>query len=105
MPKIVTCGTVLVMVLLAALTFVFAVQPARANGLVGDLNGDGVVDIKDVSVVAKAFGSYGPNYMYNGSPAHSRWNGAADLDGNNVVNCIDIVIVAGNFGKTISSTP
>jgi parallel beta-helix repeat protein len=60
--------------------------PAR----LGDLNSDGVVDIRDIAIFGKAFGSY---------PGHSRWNPAADLDGNGVINILDGVIVAKNFGK------
>lgn len=59
--------------------------------LTGDLNGDGIVDIKDVTVASKAFGSY---------PGHPRWNPIVDLDGNGKINIVDIVTVAKAFGKT-----
>jgi hypothetical protein len=54
--------------------------------LLGDLTGpngvpDGKVDIKDVNLVAKAYGSFGPNYFYSGSPASSNWNPVCDLTG------------------------
>lgn len=59
---------------------------------IADVDGDGVVNILDVSIVAKAFGS---------TKGNLGWNEAADLDGNNVVNIIDISIVAKDFGKTV----
>jgi len=57
----------------------------------GDLNHDGVVNIPDLYIAAKAWGSY---------PGHPRWNSAADLDGNGIINIIDIMKIAKNFGKT-----
>jgi len=70
----------------------------------GDVNGDGKVDIKDILVVAQAFGSYGPNVQYPGSPPSSRWNPAYDLTGpvylvpDGKVDIRDIALVARNFG-------
>jgi hypothetical protein len=57
-----------------------------------DLNGDGVVNISDVSIVAKAFGS---------KAGDSNWNIIADLDKNGLVNIIDIALVAKDCGKTV----
>ena len=57
----------------------------------GDINGDGKVNMKDMSIVAWSFGSY---------PGHPRWNPEADLDRNGQVNMRDIAIVARNFGQT-----
>jgi hypothetical protein len=61
--------------------------------IVGDVNGDGKVDIQDILVVAKAFGS---------SPGDPRWNPYADINNDNTVNIKDILLVAKNFGKTCS---
>jgi hypothetical protein len=60
------------------------------QGLYGDVNNDGVVDVRDIAIFGKAFGSY---------PGHPRWNPAADLDGNGIVNILDGVKIAKNFGK------
>lgn len=81
----------LIIVYLAFSVVAFNIFKANANGLIGDLNGDGTVDIKDVREAAQAFGSY---------PGHSRWNSQADINGDEVVNMIDISIIASNFGKT-----
>ena len=59
--------------------------------LMGDINGDDKVDIKDVATVSTAFGSY---------PGHERWNPEADLNRDDQVDIRDIAMVASNFGKT-----
>lgn len=67
----------------------FVVQ--RSEPLPADLNGDGVVNILDISIVARAF---------NSKPGDSNWNPTADLDKNGVVNILDISKVAKDFGET-----
>jgi len=59
--------------------------------LLGDINGDGKIDIRDIATVALAFGSY---------PSHPRWNPEADLNYDGKVDIKDIAIVARSFGKT-----
>ncbi len=58
---------------------------------IADLNQDGDVDMKDIAVGAKAFGSY---------PIHPRWNPIVDIDKNDIINMRDIASIAMNFGKT-----
>ena len=53
-----------------------------------DLNDDEIVDILDIAIVAKAFGSK------LGDP---NWNAIADLDKNGIVDIIDIAKVATNL--------
>ena len=55
----------------------------------GDLNGDNIVDIADVTIWALAFGS---------TPAKANWNPLADMDGDNLVDIFDGVAIAINFG-------
>lgn len=57
-----------------------------------DIDGDGVVDILDIAIVAKAYGSY---------PGHPRWNPAADLDGSGTVDILDVARVAKDYGKKV----
>jgi parallel beta-helix repeat protein len=64
------------------------VQPYKL--LIGDLNGDDQVNMMDISVVAKAFGSM---------PRHPRWNPIADIDKDGYVDMRDVSVVAKNFGK------
>lgn len=52
--------------------------------MLGDLNGDGVVDIFDVVEAALAFGSY---------PGHPRWNPDADLRPDDIIDIFDLVLV------------
>lgn len=58
--------------------------------LVGDITGDGVVDIFDVVIVAKAFGSVlgGPN-----------WDQRADLNGDNKIDIFDMVVIAVHYAQ------
>jgi PKD repeat protein len=67
--------------------------------LIGDINGDGVVDIFDAVLLAKAFNSHGPNHDYAGEPASPNWNPNADLNGDGVVDIFDAVIFAAHFGN------
>jgi len=59
---------------------------------IGDLTGDGKIDIKDIGIAALAFGSF---------PGHPRWNPEADVDRDNRVSMKDIVMIASNFGKFV----
>ena len=57
----------------------------------GDINMDGKVDMKDVSIICRAFGSY---------PGHSRWNPTADENEDNKIDIFDIALTCRNYGKT-----
>lgn len=65
--------------------------------LLGDINGDGKVDMRDVAIAAAAFGSY---------PGHPRWNPDADITGplylvpDGKVDTRDVAVITRNFGKT-----
>jgi archaellum component FlaF (FlaF/FlaG flagellin family) len=67
---------------------------------IGDVNGDGKVDVKDVYAVSQAFGSYGPDYLYPGSPPHPKWNSDADINGDNKIDVKDIYAVSKNYGTS-----
>jgi hypothetical protein len=55
-----------------------------------DINRDGRIDIKDIALVANAFGT---------RAGDSRWNPDADLNHDGVVDIKDVGSVARNFGK------
>jgi len=59
--------------------------------LLGDLNADRQVDIRDLIIAALAFGSYRD---------HPRWNTKADINQDGKVDIRDLVLIAKNFGKT-----
>jgi len=59
----------------------------------GDLNGDRVVDIFDLVIVAVA---------YDSTPGGLHWNPVADARRDNLIDIFDIVIVAKEFGNTYS---
>lgn len=71
---------------------------APTFALAGDVNGDGKVNGLDLGLVAYSFGSYGPNFLYPGSPASARWNPSADLNNNGRVDGVDLGIVASHLG-------
>jgi PKD repeat protein len=56
-----------------------------------DLNGDGTIDIKDISIVAKAFGT---------QPGDPLWNPIADINGDSLVDIKDVSAVAKHYGET-----
>jgi len=53
-----------------------------------DLNEDGKVDILDLAVVCKAYGSY---------PGHPRWNSKVDIIPDLIINILDVVKIAKAF--------
>ena len=57
--------------------------------LKGDVNGDGVVNIQDLVLVASSFGKTGQD--------------TADVNGDGVVNIADLVLVAGNLGTGLGA--
>lgn len=58
--------------------------------MMGDVNGDGSVNIVDIALIARIFGK-----RY-GTPEYDR---RCDLDLNNEINIVDIAMAARNFGK------
>lgn len=60
-----------------------------AVGMAGDLNTDGKVDMRDIGLVAVAFGSY---------PGHPRWDPETDIWEDKTINLKDIGLVAKHFG-------
>jgi hypothetical protein len=58
--------------------------------LKGDLNGDGLVNILDISLIGIA---------YNSRPGDPNWNPKVDFDKNNFVNIIDLTQVAIEYGS------
>jgi uncharacterized protein (DUF2141 family) len=86
-----------IVLVFVALAFLMAIRPAFA--LVGDVNGDGKVDMRDLGIVAKAFGSHCANYQYVGEPASPNWNPLCDLNGDGKVDMRDLAIVAAHFGQ------
>jgi parallel beta-helix repeat protein len=64
--------------------------------IVGDVNGDGKVNLVDVFAVALAFGSY---------PGHPKWNPNCDINNDGKINLLDYFITAVNYGKTYPNSP
>jgi len=70
-------------------------DPVHADGWVtvttpGDINGDYKVDIQDLVLLAKAYGS---------TPSSPNWNPNADIAGDGIVNLRDLTILALHYGQ------
>jgi hypothetical protein len=61
--------------------------------IIGDINGDKKVELKDVYAVAKAYGSV---------PGHPRWNPLCDINNDGEVELKDYYLTCKNYGKTWS---
>lgn len=59
--------------------------------LLGDANGDGVVDVSDLAEMSRAYGAY---------LGHPRYDPMLDLNQDEIVDISDLAIAARNFGKT-----
>ena len=59
--------------------------------LMGDINGDKVVNFKDAIILGAAFGS---------EPEDPNWDYRADINGDKVVNFKDAIILGADFGKS-----
>jgi hypothetical protein len=55
-----------------------------------DLDANGEINIIDVSIVARAYGS---------TPQEPNWNQSADINKDGIINIMDIALVAHDFGK------
>jgi hypothetical protein len=59
--------------------------------LIGDIDGNGIVDIFDAIKCGSAFGS---------KPGDANWNALADLNHDNVVDIFDAIMLGAHFGQT-----
>lgn len=59
--------------------------------LMGDINGDGQVNVFDAVLLSEAAGSW---------EGHPRWNADADFDRNNFIDLFDAVVLSKNAGKS-----
>ena len=66
-----------------------APAPSEPGKTTADVNGDGIVNIVDLTLVASNFGKTGQN--------------AADVNGDGVVNIVDLTLVAAAFGTTTAA--
>ena len=66
-----------------------------------DLGGDGIVNIHDLFIVVKAFGSHGPDIPNQGDPPSEKWNAAADVTQDGWINLHDLHEVANDYGKMV----
>lgn len=60
--------------------------------LLGDINGDGTIDIYDAVLLANA---------YNSNLGDPNWNANADLNRDNTVDILDAILLANHFGESM----
>jgi len=60
--------------------------------LIVDVNYDGIVDIRDITAAAMAFGS---------TPEHPRWEKEADLNFDGMIDIRDITMIAMEYGNSV----
>ena len=77
--------------LIVALVGLVTLSAVAATYPAWDVNQDGVVNILDCVITARAFGTT------SGMP---NWNPAADINADGVVNILDMIVIAGHFGET-----
>jgi hypothetical protein len=75
---------------MALMVGLLALLIAPAFAQVGDISGDGKVDLQDLVLVAQAYGS---------SPGKTNWDPRCDLNSNGFVDLQDFVTVAVHFGE------
>jgi uncharacterized protein (DUF2141 family) len=66
--------------------------PTITIRFLGDINGDGKVDMKDIGVLARLFGI---------KAGDTNWNPDCDLNSDGKINLRDVAMAAKNFGKTM----
>ncbi len=80
-------------------------ETALWRWLHGDINMDGVVNMKDIAIIAHALTSEGKDIVGITLPGMSNWNRQADVapgGGDGVIFLDDLLLVCFNFGKTIT---
>jgi hypothetical protein len=81
--------------ILLLFSFLFTLILCNSFVLSQDLNNDDTVDVRDLSIVARAFRS---------KPGDTNWNEAADLNGDGKIDINDLTIVANNIKRISSKT-
>lgn len=64
--------------------------PTITVRFLGDINGDGKVDMKDIGILARLFGI---------KAGDTNWNSDCDLNSDGKINLKDVALAAKNFGK------
>jgi hypothetical protein len=67
---------------------IFSLKPP----LLGDVNKDGVVNMRDVVLLV---------LIYRSTPSDPDWNPSADLNNDGIIDVRDITIVLQNFGASL----
>ena len=67
-----------------------------------DLNNDRWINILDLTIIAKAFGSHGPDIPNQGDSPSEEWDPLADVNNDRIINILDLTAVAKHFGKPVT---
>ncbi|HVP93165.1 MAG TPA: dockerin type I domain-containing protein, partial [Acidobacteriota bacterium] len=85
-----TVATLAIIALFSISLLTLNLRTVKAEELVGDVNGDGMVNLKDVLLAGLAFGS---------TPDSPKWNQHADINSDNMIDMLDIYAIASHFGE------
>jgi hypothetical protein len=85
-------ATAILLLILATMVAVFNARSVMADGLEGDINGDGKVEGLDVVILAKYWGSVSGD---------GRYDADYDLNADGKIDGLDIAVVAAHFGESI----
>lgn len=75
-------------------SFSFDIVFQGINHLIGDINKDGVVNMRDLAIIAAA---------YNSTPLDPQWNPEADLNKDGIINMRDIAVLMIDYGETTTA--
>jgi len=68
--------------------------------MMGDVNGDGTVDVLDIRIVAKAFGSMIEDDPDTSWDETETWNSEVDFIVDGKIDIFDVRIVAKHYGES-----
>jgi hypothetical protein len=85
-------------ILVVTLVGTYSLLFSHAATLTGDINGDGVINIQDLSLLLSSYGQ-------SRSTCATNTSYTCDLNGDGVINVFDLSIILTNYGHTVTPPP
>jgi len=80
-------------------SFSFNIVITGSDSLLGDVNGNGVIDGLDYGTFGIAWNSHGPDIPDPGDQESENWNSNCDFNGNNVIESMDLATFVIYWGE------